>query len=180
MLATRKWTIEEYHRAADLQLFRPDERLELIEGDILVMSPKGSAHVVCCQKLLRSLRFNLASDYDFQCQDPIQIGDSEPEPDLAIIRRNLARIPTAEDVVIVMEISDSTLKYDRETKGKIYAKAQIKEYWIFNLIENVLEIYREPESELEQYKAKIEYKYNAQVDREIFTNLLKLSEIFSK
>jgi Uma2 family endonuclease len=179
MLATRKWTIEEYHRAAKLQLFRPDERLELIEGDILVMSPKGSAHVVCCQKLLRSLRFNLASEYDFQCQDPIQIGDSEPEPDLVIIRRNLDRIPIAEDVLIVIEISDSTLKYDRETKGRTYAKAQLAEYWIFNLIDNILEIYREPNSELGQYKTKIECQSNTTIEREIFINSLQLSGIFS-
>jgi Uma2 family endonuclease len=177
MLATRKWTIEEYHRAAQLQLFRPDERLELIEGDIIVMSPKGSAHVVCCQKLLRSLRFNLASEYDFQCQDPIQIGDSEPEPDLVIVRANLARIPTAEDVVIVIEISDSTLKYDRETKGRLYAKARIAEYWIFNLIDNILEIYRKPNFESGQYKTKIEHQANDEIERNIFINSLQVSEI---
>jgi Uma2 family endonuclease len=179
MLAIRKWTIEEYNRASKLQLFRPDERLELIEGDIIVMSPKGTAHVICCQKLLRSLRFNLASEYDFQCQDPIQIGDSEPEPDLVIVRANLDRIPTAEDTLIVIEISDSTLKYDRETKGKVYAKATIAEYWIFNLIDNILEIYLEPEFESERYKTKLEYKSSDRIERNIFRNCLQLSEILN-
>jgi Uma2 family endonuclease len=146
----KRFTIEEYHRLAELGFFSQSDRLELIRGEIIEMSPKGTAHVTCCRNLLIELAVLIAGKAKLQCQDPIIIphNNSEPEPDFAIVRQKdnnyLDRHPQPEDILLVIEIADSTLKYDREIKLPLYAEASIQDYWLFNLVENYLEAYKNP------------------------------------
>lgn len=151
---TKRFTVEEYHRLAELGFFHEDDRIELIRGEIIQMAAKGTPHTTCCRNLLRELAALLAGLAELQCQDPITLpSQSEPEPDFAILRLRadnyLSAHPTPEDVLLVIEIADSTLKYDQETKLSVYAEAEISDYWIFNLVDNHLEVYSEPYQDLQ-------------------------------
>ena len=146
---TKRFTIAEYHRLIDLGFFAEDDRVELIEGEIVNMVSKGKPHAVCCRNLIRELSTLVGNRAMIQCQDPILLPNySEPEPDFAIVRNRddnyLANHPTPEDILLLMEISDSSLQYDREVKLNLYAQYNIVHYWIFNLLENKLEVYSHP------------------------------------
>jgi Uma2 family endonuclease len=145
----KRFTLEEYHRLADLGFFTEDDRVELIRGELIQMAAKGTRHTNCCRNLLEELPKLVTGKATLQCQDPIVLpSNSEPEPDFAILRRRadnyLSAHPSAADVLLIIEIADSTLKYDQEVKLPLYAEAGISDYWIFNLVENHLEAYREP------------------------------------
>lgn len=145
----KRFTIDEYHRLADLEFFTEDDRVELIRGEIIEMAAKGTPHTNCCRDLLEELAGLLAGRAKLQCQDPIVLpSNSEPEPDFAILRKRPDNyrfaLPKADDVLLAIEIADSTLKYDREVKLPLYAEAGICDYWIFNLIKNHLEAYSQP------------------------------------
>lgn len=145
----KRFTIEDYHRLAELGFFTEDDRVELIRGEIMQMAAKGTAHTNCCRDLLEELAGLVTGRAKLQCQDPIILSsNSEPEPDFAILRKRADNyrfsLPKPEDVFLVIEIADSTLKYDREVKLPLYAEAGISDYWIFNLIDNHLEAYSQP------------------------------------
>ena len=145
----KRFTVEEYHRLAELGFFHEDDRIELIRGEIIQMAAKGTPHTTCCRNLLEELAALVIGRAKLQCQDPITLpSKSEPEPDFAILRKRadnyLSAHPTPEDILLVIEIADSTLKYDQETKLPLYAEAGISDYWIFNLVNNYLEAYSEP------------------------------------
>ena len=145
----KRFTVEEYHRLAELGFFHEDDRVELIRGEIIQMAAKGTPHTTCCRNLLEELAALVIGRAKLQCQDPITLpSKSEPEPDFAILRKRadnyLSAHPTPEDILLVIEIADSTLKYDQETKLPLYAEAGISDYWIFNLVNNYLEAYCEP------------------------------------
>ncbi|MEW6493649.1 MAG: Uma2 family endonuclease [Cyanobacteriota bacterium] len=149
----KRFTIDEYHRLAELGFFTEDDRIELIRGEIMQMAAKGTPHTNCCRDLLEELAGLLAGRAKLQCQDPIVLpSNSEPEPDFAILRKRADNyrfaLPKADDVLFVIEIADSTLKYDQEVKVPLYAEAGIPDYWIFNLVKNHLEAYSEPYQEL--------------------------------
>jgi Uma2 family endonuclease len=145
----KRFTIEDYHRLAELGFFTEDDRVELIRGEIMHMAAKGTAHTNCCRDLLEELAGLVTGRAKLQCQDPIILSsNSEPEPDFAILRKRADNyrfsLPKAEDVLLVIEIADSTLKYDREIKLPLYAEAGISDYWLFNLIDNYVEAYSQP------------------------------------
>ena len=156
-LATpKRFTIAEYHRLTEIGFFAEDDRVELIRGEINRMAAKGTAHTVCCSNLLAALAELLAGYATLRCQDPIALPfGSEPEPDFAIVRQRsdnyLSGHPTPDDILLVIEIADSSLDYDREVKRSLYAEAGIPHYWIFNLIEQCLEAYSEPYQNLETF-----------------------------
>ncbi len=158
-LATpKRFTIAEYHRLTELGFFAEDDRVELIRGEISKMAAKGTAHTTCCRNLLRELAVLVAGQAELQCQDPISLpSGSEPEPDFAIVRQRsdhyLSGHPTPKDILLVIEIADSSLDYDREVKRSLYAEAAIAHYWLFNLIEQCLELYSEP------YQNRGEFNY---------------------
>ena len=142
----KRFTLEDYHRLAELGFFTEDDRVELIRGEIMQMAAKGTAHTNCCRDLLEELAGLVIGRAKLQCQDPIILSsNSEPEPDFAILRKRADNyrfsLPQPEDVYFVIEIADSTLKYDREVKLPLYAEAGISDYWLFNLIDNHLEAY---------------------------------------
>lgn len=149
LAAPKRFTIAEYHRLTEIGFFAEDDRVELIRGEISKMAAKGTAHTTCCRNLLRELAELVVGRAELQCQDPISLpSGSEPEPDFAIMRLRsdhyLSGHPTPEDILLVIEIADSSLDYDREVKRSLYAEAGIAHYWIFNLIEQCLEAYSEP------------------------------------
>jgi Uma2 family endonuclease len=135
---TKLFSIDEYHRLIDLGVFTASDRIELIKGQLVEMSPKGTAHSVSCSVLYRELSILLSGIAALRCQDPITLTDSEPEPDLIIARGReadyLDRHPHPTDIVVAIEISDSTLGYDRANKLSLYAEHNISNYWIVNLV----------------------------------------------
>ena len=145
----RQFTLDEYHQLIEFDFFPKNERIELINGQLIKMAAKGTNHETCLRRLLRELPNLIGCRATLQCQAPISIlPNSEPEPDFAIVKNReddyLAAHPTPSDVLLVIEVSDSSLTYDQETKLPLYAQANISEYWIFNLLESWLEAYSQP------------------------------------
>ena len=188
ILATAKrFTIDEYHRLVELGFLTENDRVELILGEIIQIAAKGTRHSTCCSNLLEELVLLIVGKAKLQCQDPITLpSNSEPEPDFAIVRKNpdnyLSSHPNQSDVLLVIEIADSSLKYDQEVKLPLYAEAGISDYWIFNLVENHLEAYSEPYQELQGnfgYSVRRIFLPNQIVFLPIFADLsLDLSKIF--
>ena len=183
----RKFTIEEYHQLIDLGFFTENDRIELIRGEIIEMAPKRTPHSVCNSTLFGELYRLLSDRANVRGQEPIILpSNSEPEPDVVIARKKddnyLSAHPTAADIILVIEISDSTLKYDRETKLPLYAEAGINHYWIVNLVDNHLEAYTNTFSNLQgefSYRNKSIVLPNETIEIPDFTNLnLELNSIF--
>ena len=145
----KRFSIAEYHRLIELGFFQENERVELIRGQIIQMAAKGTPHSVCNTLLFGELFTLLQGQATVRNQEPIILSDdSEPEPDIVIVRnrgdRYLDSHPSVADILLVIEVSDSTLKYDRETKLSLYAESGIDNYWLFNLVNNCLEAYSQP------------------------------------
>ncbi|WP_293350902.1 MULTISPECIES: Uma2 family endonuclease [unclassified Microcoleus] len=147
-VTAKRFSIAEYHRLAELGFFESDNRFELIRGEIIKMAAKGRLHSICNTLLVEELIILLARRARLRVQEPIILCDeSEPEPDLVIARRSdnsLSPHPQSADILLVIEVSDSTLKYDRETKLSLYAESGICDYWILNLVDIQLEMHSEP------------------------------------
>jgi Uma2 family endonuclease len=187
VVTAKRFTVAEYHRLAELGFFREDERVELIKGEIIQMAAKGTPHCVCETLLFRELVQLLLDRAMVRGQQPIIIPDhSEPEPDLAIVRNvndnYLSNHPQPSDILLIIEISNSTLKYDREVKLPLYAEAGISDYWIFNLIKSCLECYSQPYQDSQgnfDYRRKLILLPNEFVKLPSFPDLiLDLSKIF--
>lgn len=151
-LTLRLWTVEDYHRMAEAGIFHPGERVELINGKIIRMSAKGTAHTAAVRRTARLLRNLLANQAEVYTQDPIQLDDfSEPEPDIAVVRPDpldyADHHPTPAEVYLIIEVADSTFKYDRETKAQTYASSGIADYWLLDVNERKLHVFREPTPE---------------------------------
>ncbi len=150
IVTAKRFSIAEYHRLGELGFFAPDDRVELIRGELIKMAAKGRFHSVCNSLLVEELIILLARRARVRVQEPIILSttDSEPEPDVVIARNRsdnyLASHPEPAEILLVIEVSDSTLKYDQRTKLSLYAEAGIANYWIFNLVDNQLEMYSEP------------------------------------
>ncbi|MEG3911566.1 Uma2 family endonuclease [Microcoleus sp. w1-18aA5] len=148
-VTVKRFSIAEYHRLGELGFFAPDDRVELIRGEIIIMAAKGTFHSVCNSLLLKKLYPLLEERAIVRGQEPIILSaDSEPEPDVVIARNRsdnyLSSHPEPPDILLVIEVSDSTLKYDRITKLSLYAESGISDYWIFNLVDTQLEMHSEP------------------------------------
>lgn len=141
--------INEWQRLGEANIFPPGSRLELIEGEILEMAPIGcnhSGHLNRINKLFTILTANCA---DTSVQNPLQLGDlSEPEPDFMLLKPNddfyCSRHPNAADVLLLIEVADSSLSFDQNQKLRLYAGHNIPEYWLMNLNDACLEVYRQP------------------------------------
>ena len=144
---TKHWTRVEHERLIDLGAFRPGERLELVGGILLVREPQSSPHFTATGLVEDALRDAFGSGWTVRAQGPIALDDdSEPEPDIAVVpgsRRDHRRAHPSHPVLIV-EVAESSLELDRGEKASLYARARIADYWIVNLLDNVLEVYRDP------------------------------------
>src|SRR5437867_13421141 len=141
---TRRWTRAEYERLIDIGVFRADEPLELLGGELIVSEPQNSAHYTAIGLLEDALRAALEPGWLVRSQGPIELDDeSEPEPDVAVThgaRRSYSRHHPSRPVLVV-EAAESSLAFDREHKGGLYARAGLDDYWIVNLVDRVLAIY---------------------------------------
>ena len=134
----RKFTVAEYYRMAEVGILHHTERVELLDGEIIVMAPIGIPHATGVRRMERVLHQALGAAAAISVQNPVRLDDhSEPEPDIALLRFREDDYATAHpgpaDILVVMEVSDSTLDFDREVKSKRYAAAGIPEMWIMNL-----------------------------------------------
>jgi Uma2 family endonuclease len=144
---TRRWSRLEYERLVECGFFRPDEPVELVGGRLIVSEPQGSRHAVAVGLTSEILRSALGPGWVVREEKPIALGDhSEPEPDLVVVpgaHRDYATAHPARPVLVI-EVADTSLAWDRAEKGSLYARAGIADYWIVNLNDRVLEVYREP------------------------------------
>ncbi|NJL10052.1 MAG: Uma2 family endonuclease [Calothrix sp. SM1_7_51] len=148
-VTTKCFTIEEYHRLNELGFLKENDRVELIRGELVQMAAKGTLHSVCNTKLFRELERLISNNAVIRNQEPIILpADSEPEPDIVIARGEpddyISNHPYPEDILLVIEVSNSTLNYDQTEKLRLYAEKLIQNYWIINLVVNQLEQYSQP------------------------------------
>ena len=144
----RSFTVEQYHRMGEAGVFGPEERVELIRGVIRETSPKGRRHSIAVGLATQIFDRRLEGRASVQVQDALTIEEirSEPEPDVVVNSSPNPRDVRTEKSkpLLVIEVSDSSLRFDRDQKARIYAKAGIADYWIVNLIDDVLEVCRDP------------------------------------
>jgi Uma2 family endonuclease len=144
---TRRFTRLEYERLIDERIFRDDEHLELLDGLLVVREPQNSRQSAAVAALCAVLARAFGAGFHVRSQLPLALDDaSEPEPDVVVVRGGawdyVAAHPSAP--VLVMEIAEASLELDREHKSGLYARAGVADYWIINLPEAVIEIYRQP------------------------------------
>ena len=145
----RRWTAGEFQRMSDAGVFGPEERLELIEGEVVRKVTQNAPHWTAIRKTQRLLESLFATGFDIRTQVPLNFGEGagdRPEPDVAVVTGSFQDYATAHPTtaVLVVEVSDVTLAFDRSTKAQVYARAGIAEYWVVNLIDHVLEVHRQP------------------------------------
>lgn len=138
-------------------ILSPEERVELIEGHIVSMAAKNPPHSAITKYTADYLRDLVKGVADIRIQEPIHINShSEPEPDIAVVRtdpRNyVERHPTPEEVFLIIEVADSTLNFDRKNKAAIYANAQIADYWVIDVRQQQVFVFREPTPKKYQYE----------------------------
>jgi Uma2 family endonuclease len=143
------FTVDEYLRMGEAGVFHPEARLELIEGEIIEMSPVGDRHVVCVNRANALFTSRLAGKVMVSVQNPVRLSRyTEPQPDIVLAPWRddfyASKRLSAEHTVLVIEISDSTVRYDRNRKMPLYAQAGVPELWIENLQEDVILVYRDP------------------------------------
>ena len=143
----RRWTRQQYDRMIEAGVLTPEDRVELIEGEILAMTPQGSAHATGVSLAQEALRAAFGPRVYVRVQLPLALGsDSEPEPDVAVVAGSVRDYRDAhpQSALLVVEVADTTLAYDRDRKGSLYARAGVPEYWIVNLAESLVEVHRDP------------------------------------
>jgi Uma2 family endonuclease len=156
MAPHRKLSADDYHRMAEVGIFRPDERLELIEGELIDMPPIGHFHAGLANDLNRHFAPRIDGRAVASIRNPIRLGlHSEPQPDFALLRIRgdsyKRSLPTAADVLLVVEISDTTVRYDRTVKLPLYARHGIPEYWLIDVPQRRVEVHFSPEPEQARY-----------------------------
>jgi Uma2 family endonuclease len=145
-LTLRRWTRLEYERLVDLGAF-DREPVELLGGQLIVAEPQGSYHVTAVGMIGSRLGTVLPQGWIVRMQAPLALDEeSAPEPDLAVVPGTWADYHEAHptSAALIVEVADSSLTFDRDQKGSLYARARVADYWIVNLVDRVLEIYRDP------------------------------------
>jgi Uma2 family endonuclease len=146
----KRWRRVEYQRLVDLGTFEQD-RVELIGGQLIVAEPKGSEHAAAVDMTYVALLSAIPAGWTVRGQNPVALDDeSAPEPDLAVVRGSPTDFRYAHPTrpALVIEVAESSLQFDRVTKASLYARGGIVDYWIVNLIDRVVEVYREPGPDL--------------------------------
>jgi Uma2 family endonuclease len=144
---TRRWTRAEYDRLIEVGVFAPGDPVELLGGELIVSEPQGSRHYTTVCLVEETLRAAFGTGWVIRSQGPVALDEeSEPEPDVAVVRgavRDYSGQHPSRPVLVV-EVAESSLGFDRDYKGSLYARARLDDYWIVNLVDRVLEIYRDP------------------------------------
>ena len=140
-----KLSIDKYEQMIRAGILTENDRVELIRGELLDKRPIGDAHVEVVNRLNRTFARLLDESVTVSIQNPLVLADSEPEPDVALYTRRSAGKARPGDVHLVIEVADSSLEFDRTVKLPLYAEAGIRDFWIVNLIDERLEVYRQPQ-----------------------------------
>ena len=159
-LLRRLFTVKEYHKMVEAGVFSPDDQIELIQGEIIKMSPIGKRHAATVNRLVRLFTQLLGEDIILSPQNPIELNNnSEPQPDIALLlpRSDFyeSKLPQPQDVLLLVEVADTTANYDREVKIPVYAQGGITEVWLVDINQQCVEVYREPISNRYQNMQKL-------------------------
>jgi Uma2 family endonuclease len=181
--ARRPFTREQYHRMVEAGILEPTERLELIRGEIVEMSPIGRRHVAFVNNLTQLLVMRLAGRAIVSVQNPMVLAeDTEPRPDLALFRRRSVSYKdadaTVEDVFLLIEVAEGSLPYDRSTRLQLYAEVGMPEYWLVDVAAEGVEVYRVPQGGVYRDVARVDG--TGTVNPAAFPDvILTLAEIFA-
>ena len=147
-IAMRRWTRAEYDRLIELGVFQPGERLELLDGWLVLRESQGTGHSAAIRRVLAVLRRALGEAWQIDSQLPVALDDlSEPEPDVCVVPRdpNHYRDAHPSHPLLIVEVAESSYRIDRGYKASLYARAAVPEYWIVDLLHETVEVHREPE-----------------------------------
>ena len=155
-VTTRKFTVDEYHTMIQSGILHEDDRVELLEGEIVEMSPISSRHAACVKQLLKLFSpLNLNNEIVLSVQDPVSLGPhSEPQPDLSLLKPRddfyQSSHPSPNDIYLIIEVAESSQQVDRDVKLPLYARAGIREVWLIDLVNEAVERYLEPKGDAYQ------------------------------
>ncbi len=155
VVQTRRWSRYEYERLAEAEILVADDKIELLEGQLVVREPQHGPHFTATRLVEEALRAAFGRGWDVRVQGPLALGrSSEPEPDVSVVRGSPRDFRDAHptSAVLVVEVAKTGLRLDRGMKARIYAKAGVADYWIVNLVDRVLEIHRNPERSGRQWR----------------------------
>ena len=143
------FSVDDYYRMADAGVFPRDARVELIEGEVIEMSPIGNRHAACVDRLNALLNRSLQHKAIVRVQGPIRLNDfSEPQPDIALLKPRADFYsnshPTPADVLLIIEVADTSVEYDRRVKLPLYARAGIPQMWLMVLPKDIIEVHSQP------------------------------------
>jgi Uma2 family endonuclease len=178
----RLWTVDEYHRMIEAEILTHEDKVELLAGQIIQMSPQQPPHAATTQWASDYLRELLGTQVTIRVQLPITLHpNSEPEPDIAIVRINprryLGHHPTSDDIFLVVEVADATLAIDCKQKAQTYAKAKIADYWVLDVQKRQVYVFRQPENE--SYQQQIVLDENSIISPLAFSEIeVKINQFF--
>lgn len=160
MLPRHRFTTDEYERMVESGILTPDDRVELLEGEIVPMTAIGSRHAECVRRLTRLLIERLGDEAIVSVQSPVRLDDSSmPEPDIAVLRPRpggyASAHPTPPDIFLIIEVADTSLQRDRESKMPLCAQAGIQEAWLVHLDEGIVELHRRPAADGYQHRQRV-------------------------
>jgi Uma2 family endonuclease len=163
-----RFSVAEYHRMIQMGILTENHRVELLEGVIVEKMPHNPPHDGTITRIQMRLARCLSQDWLIRVQCAVTTRESEPEPDLAIVKNledvYFTRHPGSRDIALLIEVADSTLEDDRHDKGQIYARSRISIYWIVNINDRLIEVYTEPKGGKEPgYRRRIDYGMDAKV-----------------
>jgi len=145
----RLFTAEEYHRLGEAGILHEDDRVELVDGDIVLMTPIGTRHAACVDRLNVLLQRHLGDQAIVRVQGPVRLNpSSEPQPDITVLKPRAdfyaGLHPGGDDILLAIEVADTSVRYDREVKGPLYARSGIAEFWLVDLLHETVEVFRQP------------------------------------
>ncbi|RUR86076.1 hypothetical protein PCC6912_09010 [Chlorogloeopsis fritschii PCC 6912] len=176
------WTIDDYHRMIEAEILTTEDKVELLEGQILEMSPQQPPHAATTQRTWKYLSRLLANRADIRVQLPVTLPpNSEPEPDIAVVRFDsreyLDGHPTTDDIFLLVEVADRTLNRDCKQKARTYAKAKIADYWVLDVNMRQVYVFREPTDN--SYAQEITLDENATLSLVAFPEVeVRVKELF--
>lgn len=177
----RRLSVDEYHRMIEAGILDEDERVELLEGVVVEMTPQGPPHAYCIEWLTRFLIRTLSDEYTVRPQLPLTLGGwNEPEPDMAVVRRELSsREQHPGTAILAIEVSDSSLRKDRRVKASVYARFLVTEYWIVNVVERTVEQLSEPDPTAGVYRSRAVHSNGATLTSKALPQVsFPVSELF--
>lgn len=173
-IARRHFNVTEYYRMTEAGILSESDRVELIDGEVIEMSPIGSRHAACVDRLTQVFCLLVGQHFIVRVQNPIRLDEySEPQPDLCLLQPRAdfyaQAHPTPVDVLLVVEVADSSAGFDREVKLPLYAQASVPEVWIVNLPADTVEVYAQPASG--KYQKALELKRGEVINSETIPQL---------